>query len=70
MVMEKALDEDKSTPEYAIVNDVILSLQSEGRERSLGEYKRLFKKHGFTNFNFKPLEGLNMFDVMLLKKPF
>ena len=68
--MEKALDEDKSSPENAIINDLVLSLQSEGRERSLTEYKRLFKKHGFAYMNFKTIEGLNMYDVMLLRKPF
>lgn len=68
--MEKTLDEDKNSPEYAIINDLVLSLQTEGRERSLTEYKRLFKKHGFAYLNFKAIKGLNMYDVMLLKKPF
>ena len=70
VVMEKVLDEAKSSPEYAIVNDLLLSLQCEGRERTLSEYKRLFKKHGLTFLSFKPIEGFNMYDVMHLKKPF
>ena len=70
LVMEKVLDEEKSSPENAVVNDLLLSLQSEGRERTLTEYKRLFKKYGCAYISFKPIEGYNMYDVMLVKKPF
>ena len=64
------MDDDKRTPENVVINDLILSFQCEGRERSLSEYKRLFKKHGFAYLNYKPIEGFNISDAMLLRKPF
>jgi hypothetical protein len=68
--MEKILAENRMEPELAVTNDFVMTLLSQGQERTLSDYQKLFSKHGFVNVQFKHIDGLNYYDVMLLKKPF
>lgn len=68
--MEKILAENRTEPELAVTNDFVMTLLSQGQERTLSDYQKLFAKHGFVNVQFTHIDGLNYYDVMLLKKPF
>lgn len=70
LVMEKILAENRTEPELAVTNDFLMTLLSQGQERTLSDYQKLFAKHGFVNVQFTHIDGLNYYDVMLLKKPF
>ncbi|XP_062606096.1 uncharacterized protein LOC134267906 [Saccostrea cucullata] len=70
LVMEKILAENRTEPELAVTNDFVMTLLSQGQERTFSDYQKLFSKHGFVNVQFKHIDGLNYYDVMLLKKPF
>lgn len=70
LVMEKILAENRTEPELAVTNDFVMNLLSQGQERTLSDYQKLFAKHGFVNVQFTHIDGLNYYDVMLLKKPF
>lgn len=70
LVMEKILAENRTEPELAVTNDFVMTLLSQGQERTLSDYQKLFAKHGFVNVQFTHIDGLNYYDVMLLKKPF
>ncbi|VDI09183.1 acetylserotonin O-methyltransferase-like [Mytilus galloprovincialis] len=70
LVLEKVLSDDKSSPEICATNDLILALMSKGKERNASEYQKLFAKHGFTNVQFRYIDGYNYCDAILVKKPF
>lgn len=70
LVLEKVLSDDKHGPEMCLTNDLLLALMSKGRERCASEYQKLFAIHGFTNVQFKYIDGFNYCDAILVKKPF
>ena len=47
MVAEKLIDDDRSGPVWAHMQNLGMLLYTEGRERTLGEYEALLKQAGF-----------------------
>ncbi|GAB1605206.1 probable bifunctional dTTP/UTP pyrophosphatase/methyltransferase protein [Argonauta hians] len=70
LILEKTLDEMKDGPAFAVSNDLVMSLISNGRERSAKEYKVILEEQGFTNIQIRLVGGYNYFDAILSKKPF
>ncbi|XP_046346790.1 acetylserotonin O-methyltransferase-like [Haliotis rufescens] len=70
LLLEKTLNEDKDGPWSCISMDLVMAMISKGRERTPSEYQKLLKKHGFSNTQFKSIEGCNYYDAILAKKPF
>ena len=48
LIAEKLLDEDGAGPLPAVMQSLNMLVVTEGRERSLGEYRRLLERAGFT----------------------
>ena len=48
LIAEKLLDDDKSGPRWAQLQDLNMLTCTEGRERTLGEYESLLLRVGFT----------------------
>ncbi|KAK3586659.1 hypothetical protein CHS0354_001267 [Potamilus streckersoni] len=70
LVLEKVLSDDKTAPDIPITNNLVLSMITEGRERTIIEYRKLLMKHGFKNTKMRRIEGFNYYDAILAKKPF
>ena len=49
MVVEKLLDDDKTGPEWSVLQSLNMLVCTEGKERTLGEYAALLEKVGFTD---------------------
>ncbi len=47
LIAEKLLDEDKSGPRWALMQDLAMLLYTEGRERTTSEYRALLEQVGF-----------------------
>jgi acetylserotonin O-methyltransferase len=48
LIAEKLLDDDKSGPSWARLQDINMLVCTESRERTLGEYESLLRRVGFT----------------------
>ncbi|KAL5004121.1 hypothetical protein ScPMuIL_017577 [Solemya velum] len=70
LIMEKVLTEEKDGPDLGITNDLVISLMSQGRERTGAEYNSLLCRHGFRNVVIRHIEGYNYYDAVMAKKPF
>jgi acetylserotonin N-methyltransferase len=51
LIAEKLLDEDKSGPHWALMQNLGMLLYTEGKERTLSEYKSLLNQIGFVDVN-------------------
>ncbi len=49
LIAEKLLDEDKTGPRWALMQNLGMLLYTEGKERTLSEYKTLLQHVGFTD---------------------
>ena len=49
LIAEKLLDEDKSGPRWALMQNLGMLLYTEGKERTLSEYQSLLAQAGFAN---------------------
>jgi acetylserotonin O-methyltransferase len=49
LIAEKLLNEDKSGPRWALMQDLAMLLYTEGRERTTSEYKALLEQVGFVD---------------------
>ena len=47
LIAEKLLDEDKTGPRWALMQNLGMLLYTEGKERTLSEYKTLLDQVGF-----------------------
>ncbi|KAL3866349.1 hypothetical protein ACJMK2_043654 [Sinanodonta woodiana] len=70
LVLEKVMSDDKTAPDIPITNNLVLSMITEGRERTILEYRKLLMKHGFKHTKMRRIEGYNYYDAILAKKPF
>jgi acetylserotonin N-methyltransferase len=50
---EKLIDEDRSGPRWALTQNLIMLVCTEGKERSASEYERLLREAGFDSFAIK-----------------
>ena len=49
LIAEKLLDEDKTGPRWALMQNLGMLLYTEGKERTLSEYKALLDQVGFAD---------------------
>jgi len=49
IIVEKVLHDDKSGPEWAVLQSLNMLVCTEGKERTLGEYEQVLTKAGFSN---------------------
>ena len=62
------LSEDKTGPKDAILLSLNMLVTTEGKERSVMEYKQLLEKHGFVDFQAKQFESTLGVDAMFCRK--
>jgi len=62
------LNEDKSGPKDALLQSLNMLVTTEGKERTVMEYKQLLEKHGFVDFQAKQLESSSGLDAILCRK--
>ena len=68
IILEGALQHNKTGPFRAIVLDITMLMHNPGRERTVGEYKLLTTKAGFKTFSFQAVEGTSHYDVFVARK--
>lgn len=66
-MVESVLQEDRRGPRSALFLSLNMLLQTEGLERSPGQYRALLAAAGFGDFRFKRTGGV--YDAMLARKP-
>ncbi|KAM6140649.1 putative bifunctional dTTP/UTP pyrophosphatase/methyltransferase protein isoform 2-T2 [Pterocles gutturalis] len=66
LVAEMVLDDEKKNRSTALLQSLNMLVQTEGKERSGSEYRRLLEQHGFTNVKIR-MTG-NLLDVILCVK--
>jgi acetylserotonin O-methyltransferase len=67
LIAEKLLDEDKSGPSWALMQNLGMLLYTEGKERTLSEYKSLLNQVGFVEV--KGVTTPSPLDAILALKP-
>ena len=67
LIAEKLLDEDKSGPRWALMQNLGMLLYTEGKERTLSEYKTLLNQVGFAEV--KGATTPSPLDAILALKP-
>jgi len=68
LIGERLLNEDKSGPKDALLLSLNMLVITEGKERTVTEYKQLLEKHGFVDFQAKQLESTLGLDAILCRK--
>ena len=62
LIAEKVLDEKKTAPDWALLQDINMLICTEGRERTYAEYQALLLKAGFTQVTLRqtsaPIDAL------------
>jgi acetylserotonin O-methyltransferase len=58
LITEVLMDEDRSGPLYAMLQDLNMLVCTDGKERSASEYEALLKTAGFTRFEFHRTNSL------------
>jgi acetylserotonin O-methyltransferase len=53
LIVEALLNEDRSGPVYALMQDLNMLVCTDGRERTFDEYRALLEAAGFTNVQYK-----------------
>ena len=66
LICEQILNEDKSGPLPALLNCLLMLVETGGKERSASEYKLLLEKHGFVDVQAKKVYFSK--DAILCKK--
>ncbi|PNI10852.1 hypothetical protein CK820_G0056615 [Pan troglodytes] len=66
LLVETLLDEEKRVAQHALMQSLNMLVQTEGKERSLGEYQCLLKLHGFHQVQVVHLGGV--LDAILATK--
>ena len=66
LICEQILNEDKSGPLPALLNCLLMLVETGGKERSASEYKHLLEKHGFVDVKAKRVYFSK--DAILCKK--
>ncbi len=67
VIAEKLLDEDKSGPRWALMQDLAMLLYTEGRERTKSEYQALLEQVGFVDV--QGATTATPLDAVLARKP-
>ena len=67
LIAEKLLDDDKSGPRWALMQNLGMLLYTEGKERTLSEYTTLLEQAGFTEV--KGATTPSPLDAVLALKP-
>ncbi len=67
LVVEALVDDDRSGPVYALMQDLNMLICTEGRERTFAEYRALLEAAGFTNVDSHRTGSL--LDTVLAFKP-
>lgn len=68
LIGERLLNEDKTGPKDAFLMSLNMLVTTEGKERTVMEYKQLLEKHGFVDFQAKQLESPYGLDAILCRK--
>ena len=68
LIAERLLNEDKTGPKDALLLSLNMLVITEGKERTVTEYKQLLEKHGFVDFQAKQLESSIGFYAILCRK--
>ena len=68
LIGERLLNEDKTGPKDALLLSLNMLVITEGKERTMIEYKQLLEKHGFVDFQVKQFESTLGIDAILCKK--
>ena len=68
LIGERLLNEDKTGPKDALLLSLNRLVITEGKERTVMEYKQLLEKHGFVDFQAKQFESTLGVDAILCRK--
>jgi hypothetical protein len=66
--MEPILNEDRTSPQLAVLLDVLKMNHSPGRDRTSDEYRQLLEAAQFTDYRCFHVDGSGLFDVITVKK--
>jgi acetylserotonin O-methyltransferase len=58
LITEVLVDEDRSGPLYALLQDLNMLVCTDGKERTAGEYEHLLTAAGFANYQFHRTNSL------------
>ena len=68
LIGERLLNEDNTGPKDALLQSLNMLVVTEGKERTVMEYKQLLEKHGFVDFQAKQIESTLGVDAILCRK--
>ena len=68
LIGERLLNEDNTGPKHALLLSLNMLVVTEGKERTVMEYRQLLEKHGFVDFQAKQFESTLGVDAILCRK--
>ena len=68
LIGERLLNEDNTGPKDALLQSLNMLVVTEGKERTVMEYRQILEKHGFVDFEAKQIESTLGVDAILCRK--